>query len=96
MKEYRATVLNFSEPTKMLDALMRESRLEQDGSPVARWCIGNVVGHFDRRGNIYPAKARPESKIDCAVATIMALGVCIATEHTSNFIYADGRELLVF
>jgi phage terminase large subunit-like protein len=95
MVEYRATVLNFSEPTKTLDALMREGRIEQDGSPVARWCIGNVVGHFDRRGNIYPTKARPEAKIDCTVATIMALGVCIAREQESGLIYVD-RELLVF
>jgi phage terminase large subunit-like protein len=95
MVEYRSTVLNFSEPTKLLDALMREGRVEQDGSPVARWCMSNTVGHFDRRGNIYPTKARPELKIDCAIATIMALGVSIANEGRSDEIYRD-RDLLVF
>jgi phage terminase large subunit-like protein len=89
MTEYRATTLNFSEPTKLLDALMREGRIDQDGSPVARWCIGNVVGHYDKRSNVYPNRARPEAKIDCAIATIMALGTSIASESRSDFIYQD-------
>ena len=96
MIEYRATVLNFSEPTKQLDALMRESRIEQDGSPVARWCVGNVVGHYDRRDNVYPNKPRVEAKIDCAIADIMALGVSLAAEAESRHIYQGERELLVW
>jgi phage terminase large subunit-like protein len=96
MLEFRATVLNFSEPTKMLDALMREGRIEHDGSPVARWCIGNVVGHYDRRGNVYPTKPRLEAKIDCAITDIMALGVSLAAESESQYIYQGDRELLVF
>ena len=96
MIEYRATVLNFSEPTKILDALMREGRLEHDASPVARWCVGNVVGHYDRRNNVYPNKPRLEAKIDCAITTIMALGVSIAAEQEQRYIYQGDRELLVF
>jgi phage terminase large subunit-like protein len=96
MVEYRSTVLNFSEPTKMLDALMREGRLEHHGPPVARWCIGNVVGHYDRRGNVYPTKAYQDSKIDLAITDIMALGVSIEGEQESQYIYANDRELLVF
>jgi phage terminase large subunit-like protein len=96
MLEFRATVLNFSEPTKMLDALMRENRIEHDASPVARWCIGNVVGHYDRRDNVYPTKPRLEAKIDCAITDIMALGVSLAAEAESTQIYAGDRELLVW
>jgi phage terminase large subunit-like protein len=96
MIEYRATVLNFSEPTKQLDALMREGRIEQDASPVARWCLGNVVGHYDRRDNVYPNKPRVEAKIDCAIADIMALGVSLAAEAESRQIYQGDRELLVW
>jgi phage terminase large subunit-like protein len=95
MVEYRSTVLNFSEPTKLLDQLMREGRIEHDGSPVARWCMSNAVGHYDRRGNIYPTKPRPELKIDCTIATIMALGASIAGEARNDEIYKD-RDLLVF
>ena len=31
-------------------------------------------GKADRRGNFYPAKQRPEQKIDTAVALMMAIG----------------------
>jgi phage terminase large subunit-like protein len=96
MFEYRSSTLNFSEPTKLLDALMRERRIRHNGDPVLAWCIGNVVGHYDNRSNVYPRKDAPEKKIDNAIALIMALGVSIASERDSDFIYQDGRELLVF
>ncbi len=78
MVEFRANTQNFSEPTKELDAAMRSSRLEHDGNPVLEWCIGNVVGRYDARSNVYPKKSRPEQKIDAAVATIMAVARCMA------------------
>ncbi|MDJ0391067.1 terminase large subunit [Roseomonas sp. E05] len=65
---------NLSEPTKELGAAMLAGRLRHDGNPVLEWCVGNVVGHYDARGNVYPRKARPEQKIDAAMALIMALG----------------------
>ncbi len=38
-----------------------------------KWCIGNVVGQEDRRGNLFPTKQR-DGKIDAAVALLMAIG----------------------
>ena len=72
--EFRQTVANFSEPTKQLDALMRSGKIAHDGNPVLAWMIGNVVGHYDAKENIYPRKERPENKVDGAVALIMAIG----------------------
>jgi phage terminase large subunit-like protein len=96
MMEYRSSTLNFSEPTKLLDALMRERRIVHDGDPVLAWCIGNVVGHYDARSNVYPRKEDNAKKIDCAIATIIALGVSIASEKDGGgYIYTD-RDLLVF
>jgi phage terminase large subunit-like protein len=69
---------NLSEPTKELGAAMQANRLRHDGNPVLESCIGNVVGHYDARGNVHPRKARPEQKIDAAVALIMALGRAIS------------------
>jgi phage terminase large subunit-like protein len=74
MVEFRATTQNFSEPTKELDAAMRSGRLSHDGNPVLEWCLGNVVGRYDARGNVYPKKSRPEQKIDAAIGLIMAIG----------------------
>ena len=53
---------------------MRSGRLRHDGNPALEWCLGNVVGKADRRGNLYPTKQRPEQKIDAAVALTMAMG----------------------
>jgi phage terminase large subunit-like protein len=72
--EYRQTVANFSEPTKQLDALMRSGKIAHDGNAVFAWMIGNVVGHYDAKENVYPRKERQENKIDGAVALIMAVG----------------------
>ena len=74
MLEFRATTQNFSPAILELDAAMRSGRLRHDGGPVLEWCMGNVVGKPDRRGNLYPAKQRPEQKIDAAVALMMAVG----------------------
>lgn len=73
-EEYRQTVQNMSEATKTLDALMREGRIHHPGNAVLNWMIGNVVGHYDAKENVYPRKELPANKIDGAVALIMALG----------------------
>ena len=78
MVEFRSTTSNFSPAIIELDAARRSGRLEHDGNPVLEWCIGNVVGKPDRRGNLYPTKARPEQKIDAAVALCIAVGVIVA------------------
>ena len=80
MFEFRATTQNFSPAILELDAAMRSGRLRHDGDPVLEWCVGNVVGRPDRRGNLYPAKQRPEQKIDAAVALMMAVGRAMAED----------------
>ena len=55
-----------------------------DGSPVLEWCVGNVVGRPDRRGDLYPAKQRPEQKIDAAVALMMAIGRAMAKDASEG------------
>ena len=37
-------------------------------------------GKAGRRGNLYPAKPRPERKIDAAVALMMAVGRAMAAD----------------
>lgn len=73
-EEFRQTVANMSEATKTLDALMREGRIHHPGNAVLNWMIGNVVGHFDAKDNVYPRKELNANKIDGAVALIMGLG----------------------
>jgi phage terminase large subunit-like protein len=78
MVEIRPTVLNFSEPMKMLEALVLQKKFEHDGSPVMTWMMSNVVCHRDAKDNIYPRKERPENKIDGPVAVVMGIGRAMA------------------
>ena len=77
MVETRATVLNFSEPMKQLEATIYSKAFEYDGCPVLTWMFSNVVAHYDKKDNIYPNKARNENKIDGVVALIMALNMAM-------------------
>jgi len=71
MIETRATVQNFSEPMKLLEAAIKAREFHYDGCPILTWMFGNVVAHYDKKENIYPNKTRNESKIDGVVALIM-------------------------
>ena len=51
---------------------------------VLAWMLGNVVGHYDAKENIYPRKEQPENKIDGAIALIMALGRQMVVEEAPN------------
>lgn len=74
MVEVGATVKNFSDPMKSLEAAVIAAALEHDGDPVLAWAASNVVAHRDAKDNVYPRKERNENKIDPIVALIMALG----------------------
>lgn len=80
MVEYGATVKNFSEPMKQLDALILAGRIRHDGNPVLTWNLGNVVARVDAKDNVYPRKEQPENKIDGAVALIGAMGRWLGAE----------------
>jgi len=78
--EMRPTVLNFSEPMKQLDALIRSRQVRHNGDPVFSWMLSNVVAKEDAKENVYPRKERAASKIDGVVANLMALGRCMTKE----------------
>lgn len=78
--EFRPTVLNFSEPMKTLDALIRAGKIAHDGDPVMTWMVSNVVARTDAKDNVYPRKERDENKIDGVIALISALGRAMQTE----------------
>ena len=81
--EYRPLVLNFSEPMKELDALMRSLGIRHAGCPVMEWQISNVVARPDKKDNVYPNKpdGQPHLKIDNPVALISALGASMSKEE---------------
>lgn len=86
--EFRPTVLNFSEPMKETEALMRERRLAHDGDPILSWMLSNVVAKEDAKDNVYPRKDSPENKIDGAVALISAFGAMKLAPESQESVYA--------
>jgi phage terminase large subunit-like protein len=59
---------------KELEAAIYDGRFHHDGHPVLRWCMSNVLTRETAAGNYtMPDKARPEAKIDAAVALFIAM-----------------------
>lgn len=73
MVEFRMTTANFSEAMKTLDALIREKRIHHNGSPLLKFCIGNVVAKPDSASNVYPRKTHENLKIDPIICLLMCL-----------------------
>ena len=92
--EFRMNVQNLSEATKELDAAVRSGRLRHDGNGVLAWCMSNVVGHYDARGNVFPRKARPENKIDAAVALMMGIARVMTSVPTTSVYETRGLMML--
>ena len=77
---------NLSEATKLLDALIRQGRIVHNGSPLLRWCLGNVVAKEDAAGNVFPKKSNEKLKIDPIVALIMAIAAWTQEDdNTSSY-----------
>lgn len=86
--EIPMTVKQLSEATKLLgEELIPEGQIRHNGDPVLAWMISNVVGHYDKKENVWPQKERRENKVDGAIALIMALSrwmVLADTEQTTS------------
>ena len=84
MVKFPMNVANLSEPMKKLDTLMREKKIRHNGSPLVRWCLGNVVAKEDHNGNVFPRKSHNKLKIDPVIAILMALGLWLQDEGTTS------------
>lgn len=85
---------HLSEPMKHIHALLEDGCFHHDGNLAATWMFSNVEVQEDRNENIFPRKAKPELKIDAAVATILAVGRAMVQARSGY--YAAGGELVVF
>lgn len=75
MQEVPHNVPTFSEPMKVLEALIVAGKIKHNGDPVLAWAMGNVVAKRDAKDNVYPRKTRDANKIDPAVALIAAMSL---------------------
>lgn len=84
MVKIAMNVANLSEPMKKLDSLMRQGKLRHNGSPLMRWCLGNVVAKEDHNGNVFPRKSHTKLKIDPIIAALMALAGWLQDEQVES------------
>lgn len=94
MVKIAMNVANFSEPMKKLDAEIRKGNVEHNGSPLLRWCLGNVVAKEDHNGNVFPRKSHEKLKIDPIVAILMAMAGWIADDKEESVYESQGIRTL--
>lgn len=94
MVEFRFNTANLSEPTKHLDALIRQGKIRHNGSPLLRWCLGNVVCKYDAADNVFPRKDHESLKIDPIIALIMALASWMQKDQKVSTYESRGLRFL--
>ena len=81
---------SMSSPTKQIEVLAKQNRLNHGNNKVLNWMCQNVSLRFDAADNIKIDKENSIEKVDGMVALAMALGVCIIdTKTEEKNIYND-------
>lgn len=89
LDEYGQSIMNMSEPTKRLEALLRGRELDLMENPVLRWMFRNVVIYRDPNDNIKLDKRKSIEKIDGVVALVDALGGMMSEEAEKKVLYRN-------
>lgn len=87
--------LSLSAPSKELERLVLDRKLDHGGHPAARWCAGNVAIATDPAGNIKPAKDKSTERIDIIAAAVNALGMALGEMVDGPSVY-ETRGIRVF
>ncbi|MGA1753659.1 MAG: terminase TerL endonuclease subunit, partial [Pontimonas sp.] len=80
VKPFGQGYASMSAPTKLLETLILGQKLRHAGNPALAWQISNVTLKVDDAGNVKMSKAHSNStsRIDAAVALVMAIGLASA------------------
>jgi len=95
MQPLRQGFASLSAPTVELENLVADTKVHHYGNPVLAWMCGNVVLQRDAAGNIKLDKGKSKEKIDGMAALVNALAGYMSGPAESEYIYEDGRDLLV-
>lgn len=74
MKPFGQGFRDMSVPTKELNKLVLEKKIEHEGNPIMRWMMSNVELEIDPAANIKISKKRSRAKVDGPVSAVMAIG----------------------
>lgn len=85
----------FSGAMKDLASYILEGRVHHNGDPILAWAIGNTVCKPNWKGDVYPVKSRPDSKIDPAVELIASISLWNRTEPARPSLYSSKATAIV-
>lgn len=94
MVKFPMNTANLSEPMKKLDALIRTGKVRHNGSPLLRWCLGNVVAKEDHNSNVFPRKSHEKLKIDPVIAILLALSGWLSDDEGPSVYESRGLRTL--
>lgn len=95
MTPFDQGIMGISYPTKMLDILVGQRKLNHFGNPVLRWMIGNVAIYRDANDNIKVVKHKSTDAVDGVVALIMAIGEYETFKNVSESVYLTRGVLTI-
>jgi len=76
-------------PTKFLEGLILEKKLNHGGNPVLRWNMDNCMVKQDPAGNVKPDKDKSNQKIDGIVSLILALDRVVRHQEEAPSVYTQ-------
>lgn len=80
---------SMSGPTKFLERIVLQKRLDHGGHPVLRWNARNVAVAKDGAENMKPVKDKSTGRIDGIVGVIIGIGVSDDYMDDSRSVYED-------
>ena len=84
LEPYGQGYVSMSAPSKQLEKMVYEGKLQHQGKKIMAWQLANVEMKADPAGNIKPTKVSDDNKIDGIVSLIMAIGIHMAKPSTSQ------------
>jgi phage terminase large subunit-like protein len=95
MQPFGQGFVSMSAPTKELETMILETKLDHGGNPVMRWMCANVTIRTDPAGNIKIDKSKSSEKVDGMVSLVMALGQYMTYKHQFENAYSKGCDIIV-
>lgn len=82
--EVPQTMAHMSAPSKELEAVVLEEKLDAGGNPALLWMASNVVVQKDGKDNIFPVKKKSRGRIDGIVAGVIGMKLSMTSEPTTS------------
>lgn len=87
LSKFRQGLASMSAPTKQIETLVLQNKLNHGNNPVLNWMCSNIAITRDAADNIKIDKAKSTEKVDGMVALAMALGVYLTDGKKDNEYY---------